>query len=48
VAVPVVMAQPPFRFTGKINKLTVKLVPLKAAEEKVLQQKAQDTRNKAQ
>jgi hypothetical protein len=40
--------QPPFRFSGKVNKLTVKLVPLKAAEEKLLQQKAQDTRNKAQ
>jgi arylsulfatase A-like enzyme len=40
--------QPPFRFTGKIDKLTVKLVPLKAAEEKLLQQKAQDTINKAQ
>ena len=40
--------QLPFRFTGKVDKLTVKLVPLKAAEEKLLQQKAQDTRNKAQ
>jgi hypothetical protein len=40
--------QPPFRFTGKVDKLTVKLVPLKAAEEKLLQQKAQDTINKAQ
>jgi arylsulfatase len=40
--------QLPFRFSGKVNKLTVKLVPLKAAEEKLLQQKAQDTRNKAQ
>jgi arylsulfatase len=40
--------QPPFLFSGKIDKLTVKLVPLKAAEEKLLQQKAQDTRNKAQ
>ena len=35
--------QPPFRFTGKIDKLTVKLVPLSAAEEKLLQQKAQET-----
>jgi len=26
--------QPPFRFSGKVGKLTVKLVPLKAAEEK--------------
>jgi arylsulfatase len=40
--------QPPFRFSGKIDKLTVKLVPLKAAEEKLLQQKAQETKNKAQ
>ena len=40
--------QPPFRFNGKIDKLTVKLVPLKAAEEKQLQQKIQETRNKAQ
>jgi arylsulfatase A-like enzyme len=40
--------QLPFRFSGKINKLTVKLVPLKAAEEMQLQQKVQDTRNKAQ
>ena len=40
--------QPPFRFTGKVDKLTVKLIPLKAAEEKLLQQKAQDSRNKAQ
>ena len=40
--------QPPFRFTGKVDKLTVKLVPLTAAEEKLLQQKAQETRGKAQ
>jgi hypothetical protein len=40
--------QPPFRFTGKIDQLTVKLVPLNAAEENVLQQKKQDTQNKAQ
>jgi arylsulfatase len=30
--------QPPFRFAGKIDRLTVKLVPLKAAEERHLQQ----------
>jgi hypothetical protein len=36
--------QVPFRFTGKIDKLTVKLVPLKAAEERLLQQKAQESR----
>jgi arylsulfatase A-like enzyme len=40
--------QPPFRFTGKVDKLTVKLMPMNAAEEKLLQQKAQETRNKAQ
>ena len=40
--------QPPYRFTGTIDKLTVKLVPLNAAEEKLLQQKAQETKNKAQ
>ncbi len=40
--------QPPFRFSGKIDKLTVRLAPLKAAEEKLLQQKAQDSKNKAQ
>jgi arylsulfatase len=40
--------QPPFRFTGKIDKLTVKLVPLNAAEEKLHQQKVQETINKAQ
>jgi arylsulfatase len=40
--------QPPFRFTGKIDKLTVKLVPLNAADEKLHQQKVQETINKAQ
>jgi arylsulfatase A-like enzyme len=40
--------QPPFRFTGKVDKLTVKLVPLSTAEENLLQQKKQDTQNKAQ
>jgi arylsulfatase len=40
--------KPPFRFSGKIDKLTVKLVPMNPAEEKLLQQKAQETRNKAQ
>ena len=40
--------QPPFRFTGKIDKLTVKLVPLSAAEEKLHKQKVQETINKAQ
>jgi hypothetical protein len=37
--------QVPFRFTGKLDRLTVKL---NAADEKLLQQKAQDTRDKAQ
>ena len=40
--------QPPFRFTGKIDKLTVKLIPQTAAEEKLLEQKVQETKNKAQ
>jgi arylsulfatase A-like enzyme len=37
--------QVPFPFTGKLDKLTVKL---DAADETLLQQKAQETRNKAQ
>ena len=38
--------QPPFRFNGKLDKLTIKLEPMKAAEEKLLQQrlKTQETR----
>ena len=40
--------QPPFRFTGKLGKLTIKLVPPGPAEEKLLQKKIQDTKNKAQ
>jgi arylsulfatase A-like enzyme len=40
--------QPPFRFNGKVDKLTVKLIPLKAAEEQHLQQQIQDAKNKAQ
>jgi hypothetical protein len=40
--------QPPFRFTGKIDKLTIKLMPLTAAEEKLRQQKVQETQGKAQ
>ena len=40
--------QVPFRFTGKLDKLTVKLELPNAAEEKLLQQKAQETKNKAQ
>ena len=40
--------QPPFRFTGNLDKLTIKLAPLNAAEEESLEQKIQDTKNKAQ
>jgi arylsulfatase len=40
--------QLPFRFTGKVGKLTIKLIPLKAAEEQHLQQQIQDAINKAQ
>jgi hypothetical protein len=39
--------QPPFRFTGKMDKLTIKLIPLKAAEEQHLQQQIQDAKNRA-
>jgi arylsulfatase len=37
-----------FRFTGKPDKLAIKLGPLNAAEEKLLQQNIEDTKNKAQ
>jgi arylsulfatase len=42
--------QVPFKFTGKIDKLTVKLTPLKmtAEEEKLLKQKEQEAKNAAQ
>jgi len=42
--------QPPFRFTGKLDKLTIKLVPPKrtAEEDKLLQQKTQDAKKAAQ
>ena len=40
--------QPPFRFTGKLDKLTIKLVPPKTAEEKSFQRKVQEARNAAQ
>ena len=40
--------QPPFRFTGKLNKLTINLIPLKAAEEEHLQQEIQGAKNRAQ
>ena len=32
----------PFRFTGTIDKLTVKLVPLPPEDEKLLKQKARE------
>jgi hypothetical protein len=40
--------QVPFRFTGKLDKLTIELVPLNAEEERLFQQKRQETKNKAQ
>ena len=42
--------QVPFRFTGKLAKLTIKLVPPKmtAEEEKLLKQKTQEAKNAAQ
>ena len=40
--------QPPFRFTGKLHKLTIKLEELTAAEEKLLKEKAQAVKNAAQ
>jgi hypothetical protein len=42
--------QPPFRFTGTLEKLTIKLVPPKrtAEEEQLLQQKTQDAKKAAQ
>jgi arylsulfatase len=42
--------QPPFNFTGKVDKLTIKLIPPKmtAEEEKLLKQKTQEAKNAAQ
>ena len=40
--------QPPFRFTGKLDKLTIKLEEMTAAEERLLKEKAQAARNAAQ
>ena len=42
--------KPPFPFTGKLNKLTVKLVPPKmtAEEEEALRKQTQDARNRGQ
>ena len=40
--------EPPFRFTGKLEKLTIKLEEMTPAEEKLLQEKAQAAKNAAQ
>ncbi len=40
--------KPPFRFTGKLDKLTIKLEEMTAAEEKLLKEKAQSAKNAAQ
>jgi hypothetical protein len=40
--------QVPFRFTGKLDKLTIKLDVPNAAEEKLLQQRVKETTGKAQ
>jgi Sulfatase len=39
---------PPFRFTGKLDKLTIKLEEMTAAEERLLKEKAQAVKNAAQ
>jgi hypothetical protein len=41
--------QPPFRFTGTIDKLTVELIPpaRTAAQEDLIKRKTQETINKA-
>ena len=38
--------RPPFRFTGQLDKLTLKLESLTAAEEKLQQEKIQEIKNK--
>ena len=40
--------QPPFRFTGKLDKLTIELEEMTPAQEKLLAAGAQSTRNAAQ
>jgi arylsulfatase len=40
--------QPPFRFTGKLNKLTIKLVPPTPAQAMLLERKTQESRNAGQ
>jgi arylsulfatase A-like enzyme len=42
--------QPPFHFNGTIDKITFKLIPpvMSAAEEKLLQEKIQEAKNRAQ
>ena len=40
--------QPPFRFTGKLDKLTIKLEPRGVAEERLLEEAKQAVRNASQ
>jgi len=40
--------QLPFRFTGKLAKLTIKLVPMTVEEENALKKQAQDAKNRGQ
>jgi arylsulfatase len=40
--------QPPFRFDGKLNKLTINLEPVSAAQEKLIRQKMQEAMNREQ
>jgi len=40
--------KPPFRFTGKLDKLTIKLVPLNAVADDLLKRKTQEALNRAQ
>jgi arylsulfatase len=40
--------QPPFRFTGKLDRLTINLEPVSAAQEKLIQQKTQEAMNREQ
>jgi arylsulfatase len=39
---------PPFRFGGKLNKLTINLEPVSAAQEKLIRQKTQEAMNREQ
>jgi arylsulfatase len=40
--------QPPFRFNGKIDKLTIKLVPPPTEQSQLLEQKIREARNAGQ